>query len=399
MRRTNPSSEVTVRLWGRAAGRCEFPGCAEDLTRDSLTKRPGNFADRAHVYAIRQAGPRGREWGSVTVANRIENLMLLCLKHHRLVDRNVGDFSAAQLLSFKSEHERRVARATNFSINQRSHVLQVRAAIAGARVPSLTREDIWQVLTSAGHFPATDAPIVIDLADLGYTDVDREFWQTCEATLTRRLETAFAEHGSLHQAAHLSVFALAPMPILMVLGKILGDVRPSTVYQYDRFAGSWRWTVPDGPDVRSYSYAFSGSKGTNQVALVLNLSATIDADLVRAAMQSQGRFATVSFTTPQPQYSLIRNPTDLRAFHERMRECLNAIEMRFGSACTVHVFPAIPASTAVQFGRLLLPKASPSVRVYDHHGGHGGFAPTLWLVRRMSRRPGIERSPTLDRTA
>jgi hypothetical protein len=117
--------------------------------------------------------------------------------------------------------------------------------------------------------------------------------------------------------------------------------------------------------------------------------------LVRAAMQPYADFATVTFTTPRPKYSLIRNPQDLRAFHEQMRECLNTIETTFGSDCTVHVFPAIPASTAVQFGRLLLPKASPSLRLYDHHGSHAGFTPTLWLIRRAVqavRRPHLKQS-------
>jgi hypothetical protein len=398
MRRTNPSPEVTARLWGRAAGRCEFPGCAKDLTRDSLTKRGGNYADRAHVYAFRRKGPRGRSWSSAKAANRIENLMLLCLKHHRLIDRNPAEFPADRLLAFKAEHESRVSRATNFSISLPSYVLQVRAAIAAARVATLTREDIWQDLTAAGHFPATDAPLVIDMAELGYTDMDREFWQTCEATLTRKLETAFAEHGSLHKAAHVSVFALAPMAVLMLLGKILGDARPAAIYQYDRFAGGWAWAEPECEDVRSYSYTISAPKDARHVALVINLSAAIDPDLIRAAMQAHGDFATATFTTPQPKYSLIRNPKDLRAFHELMRECLNTIERTFGSECIVHVFPAMPASTAVQFGRLLLPKASPSLQIYDHHGDRAGFAPTLWLVRRTPRLP-LNKSTALARTA
>jgi len=325
--------------------------------------------------------------------------MLLCLKHHRLVDRNPTEFPADRLLAFKTEHESRVARATNFSISQPSHVLQVRAAIAGARVASLTREDIWQVLTAARHFPATDAPLVVEMADLGYSDMDAEFYQTCEATLTRKLETAFAQHGALHHSSHLSVFALAPMPILMVLGKILGDARPSTIYQYDRFAESWCWLDPKCQDVRSFSHTISGPEDTNHVALVIDLSATVDSDLVGAAMQPYGDFPTVRFTTPQPAYSLIRNPKDLRTFHERMRECLNAIETKFGSQCTIHVFPAMPASTAVQFGRLLLPKASPSLRIYDHHGERAGFRPTLWLVRRARRRSGLKKSAAFSRTA
>ncbi len=150
--------------------------------------------------------------------------------------------------------------------------------------------------------------------------------------------------------------------------------------------------------MRSYSYAIAAPKDARHVALVINLSAAIDPELIRAAMQAHADFATAIFTTPEPKCSLIRNPKDLRAFHERMRECLNTIEGTFGSECIVHVFPAMPASTAVQFGRLLLPKASPSLQIYDHHGDRAGFAPTLWLVRRTPRPP-TKKSTALARTA
>lgn len=397
-RRTSPSVDVTARLWGRAAGRCEFPGCAVNLTRDPLTRRGGNFADRAHIHAIQKRGPRGRAWTSAAAANNIENLLLLCQKHHRLIDTEPSEYPAELLLVFKAEHENRVSRATDFAISSPSHVLQVRAAIGDGRVAALTREDIWQALTPGKHFPATNEPLVVEMTDLGYTDADAKFWDTCETTLKRKLEAAFAPHGALHRVAHLSVFALAPMPVLMVLGKILGDVRPATIHQFDRFAGSWRWLDPACAEVRSYSHAISGPEKPSHVALTIELSAPIDPELVHVVVES-GACAMARFTTPQPTYSLIRNARDLSIFHEAMRRCLNDIETRFGSDCTIHVFPAMPASTAVQFGRLLLPKASPNIRIYDHQGGRAGFVPTLWLVRRAARRARAARLVPLSRTA
>jgi hypothetical protein len=390
MRRVNPTADVTARLWGRAAGRCEFPGCSQDLTRDPLTRRGGNFADRAHIRAIQARGPRGQRSSSAQAANGIENLMLLCQKHHRLIDREPAEFPIERLVALKAEHEARVARATNFAISSPSHVLHVRAAIAGTRVGAVTREDIWQVLTAGGFFPASDEPLMVEMADLGHVDGDVRFWESCEASLTRKLEAALGTYGALHRVPHLSVFALAPMPVLMVLGKILGDTRAATIHQFDRFSGSWRWLDPLCSEVRPFEYSVSGANGARRVALTIELSAVIDPELVKASM-GVDEFATVRFSTPQPTYSLIRNPRDLSAFHEAIRRCLNEIEARFSSECAVHVFPAMPASTAVQFGRLLLPKSSPNIRIYDHQGGRAGFVPTLWLVRRTARRPRMPR--------
>ncbi len=43
----------------------------------------------------------------------------------------------------------------------------------------------------------------------------------------------------------------------------------------------------------------------------------------------------------------------------------------------MHVFPAMPLSPAVEFGRQLLPKADPTIGVWDFQDGR--FVPTLQL--------------------
>jgi hypothetical protein len=378
-------------LWGRAAGRCEFEGCARQLTRESITKRDGNYADRAHILPIGECGPRATSGTPATTINSIDNLMLVCHEHHVLIDRHPAEYPEDRLLAMKREHEDRVRRATDFTVRSPSHVLVVRGRIGGDRAPTLSREDIWQVLDADRYYSATDSPIEVDVSDLGYTDADEDFWAACETTLRRKLESAFEPYGSLHRAEHISVFALAPIPVLMILGKILGDVRPASVHQLDRYAGSWGWPIDESAGNTEFSFAWRSNceEGISRVALTISLSAAIDRSLVVRAMGNSA-FAEVSFTTPRPGFSTIRHPADLKAFRKAMHDCLGEIETRFGSACEIHVFPAIPASTAVEFGRLLLPKAYPGILIYDHHRDRDGFHQTLWLC---TRSPSEARTP------
>lgn len=384
-RRSLPAG-VTNLLWGRAAGRCEFEGCARQLTRESVTKRDGNYADRAHILPIGESGPRATSGAPATAINSIDNLMLVCHEHHVLIDRHPAEYPEDRLLAMKREHEDRVRRATDFTVRSPSHVLVVRGRIGGDRAPTFSREDMWQVLDADHHYSATDRPIEVDVSDLGYTDADEDFWAACEMTLRRKLESAFEPYGSLHRAEHVSVFALAPIPVLMTLGKILGDVRPASVHQFDRYAGSWGWPIDESAGNREFSFAWqsNGEEGISRVALTISLSAAIDRSLVVRAMGNSA-FAEISFTTPQPGYSTIRNSADLKAFRMAMHDCLGEIETRFGSSCEIYVFPAMPASAAVEFGRLLLPKAYPGILIYDHHRDRQGFHPTVWLCSRRLR--------------
>jgi len=47
--------------------------------------------------------------------------------------------------------------------------------------------------------------------------------------------------------------------------------------------------------------------------------------------------------------------------------------VRDGSQCIIHLFPAVPAPIALLCGRELLPKADPSLMVYDYVDNKQGF--------------------------
>ena len=54
---------VEAMLWGRAAGRCEFEGCNQELYKSRVTQEPVNIAQKAHITP---SAPRARaaigEW-------------------------------------------------------------------------------------------------------------------------------------------------------------------------------------------------------------------------------------------------------------------------------------------------------------------------------------------------
>src|SRR5438132_13654896 len=88
MSRPAISPKVQLRLWLLAAGRCEFYGCNEPLWVDSLTLHETNYSNIAHIVSWTKDGPRGDDPMPFGERNNIENLMLACTKHHKLIDSN-----------------------------------------------------------------------------------------------------------------------------------------------------------------------------------------------------------------------------------------------------------------------------------------------------------------------
>lgn len=98
-----------MKLWVKAGGRCEFPGCNEEVWRDGLTMQEDNFAHVAHIVASSPDGPRGEKTLSEELDTDFENLLLLCQTHSKLIDgKHDSEYSIEQLKQYKTEHEERI---------------------------------------------------------------------------------------------------------------------------------------------------------------------------------------------------------------------------------------------------------------------------------------------------
>jgi hypothetical protein len=75
------------------------------------------------------------------------------------------------------------------------------------------------------------------------------------------------------QAQHFSIFALAPQPLLIELGRLLSDIPAAEVYQLHREPPDWIWQ--DNPGDFEF-IVYEPTCNYKQVALNLSLSATID---------------------------------------------------------------------------------------------------------------------------
>lgn len=51
--------KTSLFLYVQAGGRCEFDGCNKYLLEHYPTEMIGNFAEKAHIWAFSEDGPRG----------------------------------------------------------------------------------------------------------------------------------------------------------------------------------------------------------------------------------------------------------------------------------------------------------------------------------------------------
>ena len=124
--KATPDTTTTYRLFADAAGFCQNPRCVQPLFRDTGGKVI-HMAERAHVFAAADDGPRANRELSESERGQYENVILLCPTCHTMVDKAEAQFPAALLIRWKAEHIARIA--TLFRAADYATRAEVRAAI------------------------------------------------------------------------------------------------------------------------------------------------------------------------------------------------------------------------------------------------------------------------------
>lgn len=365
------SPKTRLVLWTRAAGRCQYTGCNARLLGDLVSgKERLNKAYVAHVVAEDPNGPRGDVTLSPKLADDVENLMLLCDPHHRLIDvEAVQEHGVERLLGMKRSHEARIDLVAGIEESRASHVLLYAAKVGTHDGP--VRYDLAKAAMLPGRYPAERDAIEIELAGCAFQDEQDEYWRYQIANLQRQFRSKVRERLSSGSISHLSVFALAPQPLLVELGRQLSDIPAVSVHQLHREPQDWRWREDREPVSFNVERACAGSN--RRVGLVLSLSATVVSDRARVLLGQEAPIWTV--TTPHPHNDLLHSAADLAELRRTFRAVLDGIKATHGQEAEIHVFPAAPVSAAVELGRVWMPKADLPLVIYDERRTSGGFRP------------------------
>ncbi len=363
---------VQLMLWGKAAGRCEFAGCNKPLWKSSVTQEQVNIAQKAHIYAFSSDGPRGNRGIPKEKLNDLENLMLVCHECHEKMDqrKDGGRYTVAVLQAMKARHERRIDLAAGIGEEMGSHLLLYGANV-GAHSSPLKYADAAGALFPE-RYPAADLAIELGLVNSAAQDRDAAFWTVEANNLTTLFEKRVRERLMTGSVNHLSIFALAPQPLLILLGSLLTDIPRADVYQLHREPAGWAWPPSASPvpfEVRE------PAPGEGPPALVLSLSATVTDDRITAVLGPDARIWAV--TVPGPHNDFLKSRVQLSDFRALVRPLLDRIKARHGQNTPLHIFPAAPVSVAVELGRIRMPKADMPWRVFDQVNALGGFVPAL----------------------
>ncbi|MBZ4187686.1 SAVED domain-containing protein [Niabella beijingensis] len=364
--------KVKIQLWTSAAGRCQFDNCNKPLWRNELTMGRMNASYIAHIYAFSENGPRYDADLSPKLEKDFSNLMLVCDVCHRTFDDKEleGEYPASRLQKMKKDHEDRIELLTAIQPDKKSHIILYGARIGEHTSPLHFKGAVLALLPD--YYPVKSNAIELSLKNSSFNDADDTYW-IVEA---ENLKNLFREHVAFTKAndsvQHYSVFALAPQPLLIMLGTLLNDIYPANIYQLHREPATWNWLE----ETEQINYLVTEPViNSKKVALKIALSASVSDDRITSVLSDDA--AIWMITIPSPHNDFLRSRTQLQELRRCFRQIFDNIKSKHGEDAELHIFPAMPVAAAVEFGRVWMPKADLAFTIYEQNRAKGGFFKTL----------------------
>jgi hypothetical protein len=388
-------AKVRFEVASLAGWRCQFDGCGEDLRRHLAPGANGNYGYFAHIVASSRDGPRGKEGDCAKLANDPSNILLLCDKCHRLIDRVApARYKAALLREMRANSLVEVRRLLDSLRYPGAQMLVVGGSIEGqafAFDERVAEEAMWlrrlRSATPRAEWFARNG------AHLGASN-SKGYWLSLFELLKgdvpqlKGLLTGTRFGGAPRPP--LALFPLHGTSVLVLTGRLLGE--SSTVHQFQfhrdqvdgRRGGQWAWPDVPAPAIDKYKVAVvrPAQPGDMEALLRISLTDSPPAEELPAHLYANGQYVlpTVEVTAGRLGRDVISHPEDLVLVGRAIDAALRTLQEEW-RVRTIHLVVIAPTTACVRTGQKLQARHHADVVLYERRPvpapARGPFEPTI----------------------
>lgn len=390
------SNAVKAEVASLAAWRCQFEGCGENLRTHVLPGTRGNFSYFAHIVASSPDGPRGNTVLSPQLANDPTNILLLCDKCHRTIDRVAPHlYSRDRLQQMRARNLTNVERCLDSLRYPEARILVLGGNVQGQTAAfdeKLAQEAMWlRKLRSDCTRPDWFAR---NAGHLGDTH-SYAFWSSLFALLKQdipRLQGIL--NGTVHDSNQGMPLAVFPAPlttsVLILSGRLLGESRSIHLFQFHRdqvggtLGGQWAWRgEPPAKEKYKVKVLRPPQPGESEATFLVYLTDSVPPEELPSSLYANTEWAcpTIEVSVEQPSRRVIAHPEDLELLGLAIDNALQKLQDQW-RASKVHLMVIAPITACVRIGQKMQARCQPSFFVYErdtstHTPGRGAFISTI----------------------
>lgn len=350
-----------------------------------LTKAQANYGYIAHIISWTPTGWRGDTVLSPKLAKDPSNLMLMCDVHHRTIDssKNLAKYTVKLLREYKRLHEKRTETLTKIKEDKLTTLLILQAPI-GPHDDPISEDDARRAVIENGRYPEDDI-LIVNLQGLGPRDGKRTYWQEAKRMVAEQVHAQLQSARHRRKIDHLSIFALAPIPILIQLGLEIGDKVDGDVYNLARQPKGWVWPN-DGRRFTKANLSVPTTKDAAAKDVCAIVSVTSSVQHAHVSKAVPGNWPVFELRLETPNIDLIRSSDDLREFVRNFHSLMEAIHDKTPNTERIHVFTGVPVAVAVEMGRAQLPKRHAKLVLYDFNRSTNGMTKVMEFGGKAKKR-------------
>lgn len=362
------SKDTKNTVWRESFGRCMYTGCGERLDFDNLSGTTGNYAYLAHNVASSEQGARGITELSKKLSDDPSNVLLLCDKHHRLIDKIAAvDYPASSLSSMKKEFS---LVANNLLDGLMYQPIPVYAVLWPVNSQTVSPPSYLQVSASLSKIKRRiheQINILSDNEDLLINSPDL-LWQAMPDLIKNAADKIIQQTKGFDYNAAL--FGFGPSSALIGLGAKLGNKNSIIPMLRFREGGTWSW--PKGAPVGEF-YEIQGLDVLkNGSDFVINISLTSEPEsLVKSSEaicnKKNAQIITIKAKEKFMGNGAIPHPEDGKSFAAMLQSIYHKLSSDFGAKC-IHLFVCASNAASIFIGQAY-DTHHPDLIIYDFDSG------------------------------
>lgn len=396
--------KTAQKVFMASAWRCQFDGCGEDLSSHFATDEHANYSYLAHIVASSVDGPRGDSVQSPLLADDAENIMLLCDKCHRLIDRVAPAFyTTEKLRAMRARSVADVKRLLDGLQYPPAEPIMLIGNVTG-QPHHYSKRNVEDAMLNAGLRPSRDTPEYFCFN--GYAQHNphlASYWGSLFETLSTdvpRLKALLNGSARGHARPHLAVFPVHSTSVLMLGGRLIGDTAGVSVFQFhrDKVAGNqggqWAWPS-DAAEPSSDKYRLDVLKdfsGESEACLLVSLTFDIAPDRLTTQCFESGelKLPTIKLTADRFGSDVIGHPGDLVLFGVKLDEAIRILQDQW-KVERIHLFVGAPAAACFRVGQKMQARSQAIYVCYETDRGIGSaFKQTIEISSTVVSGPSGE---------
>jgi hypothetical protein len=178
----------------------------------------------------------------------------------------------------------------------------------------------------------------------------------------RHLREAMAAHAG----ARVIYMGFAPIPLVLHLGRLLGDFAPVDVFQYHHESGSWLWPSAELTPNLIAPPSLPPANSSSERAVLLRVSASYSVTAQDVAWIPGADMHDCALELSQVRPGALRSRADVRAFALRFRQLLDDVHERFPAAPTTHLAASVPVGAALAMGMQIKPTVHLPIQTWKY---------------------------------